>query len=69
MKKFSGTFGNQTHDLPVCSAVPQPATPLCTSRKVVYFNKISISHKCKEKYLEICAFEAGTEASILISLS
>jgi hypothetical protein len=24
MKKSSDTIGNQTHDLPVCSAVPQP---------------------------------------------
>jgi len=25
MKNFSGTIGNRTRDLPVCSAVPQPS--------------------------------------------
>jgi hypothetical protein len=27
MKKFNDTIGNQTCDLPVCSAVPQPTAP------------------------------------------
>jgi hypothetical protein len=27
MKKFSDTIGNRTHDLLVCSAVPQPTAP------------------------------------------
>jgi hypothetical protein len=69
IKIFNDAFRNQTHDLPACSAVPQPATPLCAPRKVVYFNKIGISHNCKEKDLEICAFELETEASKSVSLS
>jgi hypothetical protein len=27
MKNSSDTIGNQTHDLPACSAVPQPTAP------------------------------------------
>jgi hypothetical protein len=27
MKKSSDTIGNRTHDLPACSAVPQPTAP------------------------------------------
>jgi hypothetical protein len=27
MKSSSDTIGNQTHDVPVCSAVPQPTVP------------------------------------------
>jgi len=26
-KNYSDTIGNQTHDLPACSAVPQPTAP------------------------------------------
>jgi hypothetical protein len=63
MKNSNDAFENQTHDLLACSAVPQPATPLCAPRKVVCLNKIGISHNCKEKDLEICAFEVETEAS------
>jgi hypothetical protein len=28
MKKSNDTIGNQTRDLPACSAVPQPTAPL-----------------------------------------
>jgi hypothetical protein len=28
MKKSNDTIGNQTHDLPACSVVPQPIAPL-----------------------------------------
>ena len=27
MKKSNDTIGNRTHDLPACSAVPQPTAP------------------------------------------
>jgi len=27
MKKFNDAIGNRTHDLPACSAVPQPTAP------------------------------------------
>jgi hypothetical protein len=35
MKNSNDTIRNRTRDLPVCSAVPQPTTPLCAP-----FNKI-----------------------------
>jgi hypothetical protein len=27
MKNFNDTIGNRTHDLPACSAIPQPTAP------------------------------------------
>jgi hypothetical protein len=36
-KNSNDTIRNQTHDLPACSAVPQPTAPLCTySGKISY---------------------------------
>jgi hypothetical protein len=37
--------------------------------KDLNFNKIDISHTCREKYLEICAVELEIEVSKLIVLS
>jgi hypothetical protein len=36
MKKSSYTIWNQTHDLPVCSAVPQPLRHRVSPRTVLY---------------------------------
>jgi len=41
MKNSNGTTGNQTHNLLVCSTVPQPTAPQCAPVKVQY---------CTEKY-------------------
>jgi hypothetical protein len=38
-------------------------------REDVNVNKINITHKCREKDLEVCAVEIETEASKLIVLS
>jgi len=35
MKKSKDTIGNRTHDLPACSAVPQPTVPPRTPYWVV----------------------------------
>jgi len=34
MENLNYTIGNQTHDLPACSAVPQPTAPLCIPRYI-----------------------------------
>jgi hypothetical protein len=38
-------------------------------RKDLYFSDFDISYNCKEKDLEICAFQLETEVSKLITLS
>ena len=39
MKNYIDTIGNRTHDLPVCSAVPQPTAPPRISYDPVYIGK------------------------------
>jgi len=45
MKNFNDAIGNRTHDLPVCSSVPQPTvpphTPTVTSKQVVRMGVIT----------------------------
>jgi hypothetical protein len=38
LKNSSDSIGNRTHNLPVCSAVPQPTVPLHTPKVCVYYH-------------------------------
>ena len=43
MKSSNDTIGNQTHNLPACSAMPQPTAPMCAPVWYIYipqFDKI-----------------------------
>jgi len=37
MKISNDTIGNETHNLPACSAVPQPRTALLLSKKMLLY--------------------------------
>jgi hypothetical protein len=40
VKNFSDTIGNQTRDVPVCSAGPQPTAPPRAHIYMVHFKKV-----------------------------
>jgi len=55
MKNANDTIGNQTHHLPVCSAVPQPTGPLCTPYSTNW-TKNNLPHHCitdKDWYIQV----------------
>jgi hypothetical protein len=46
IKNSNGTIGNQTRDVPLCSTVPQPTTPLQIKRNkngILRWNLLSIA--------------------------
>jgi hypothetical protein len=43
IKKSSDTIGNQTRDLPACSAVPQPPAPLRAPKVNIKVKIINLS--------------------------
>jgi hypothetical protein len=48
MKNSSDTIGNQTHDLPACSTMPQPTAPPCAPK----------THKHVEKFKMVQSIES-----------
>jgi len=53
MKNSNDTIGNQTHDLPACSAVPQPTALLCAPLLVMCCQKKNV-HKQQELNAASC---------------
>jgi len=48
LKSSNDTIGNQTHDLPACSTVPQPTVPLCTPLEEYTLHLISTPKDLEE---------------------
>jgi hypothetical protein len=55
IKNSNDTIGNKTRDLPVCSAVPQPAAPLNQAADLLDTNDTTKPLKTK----------AGTETQVI----
>jgi hypothetical protein len=54
MKNFNDTIGNRFHDLPVCSAVPQPTSPPRTPAQRISWKNLSYKQLLELSDLQNC---------------
>jgi hypothetical protein len=54
MKNSDDTIGHQTHDLPTCSAVPQPTALLCAPVNMVISSNVTTFIDVCLHILEMC---------------
>jgi hypothetical protein len=68
MKNSNDAIGNRTHDLPTCSAVPQPTAPPAACPTMLIVIAYLLNSICKYRFLmemQRIFFEVGSEFLII----